>query len=299
MPDAFVTGASGAVGRHLVAALGRSGWSVAALARSEAAAETIRKAGGRPVAGDLEHADPWLPELRDADAVWHLALPRLWPPVRGPGARRLAREGGRAGAVVAGGLRTGQALVAVSCGLVCGDRASPAGEDAPVAPLRLAMGAAAAERALGPAGARIVRLPWVYGEAGLMADVARGLVTGHYRIVGDGTNRWSLISAADAGRALLCAVELEPGVAHAAETEAPTQEEVVYAICSRDGLRHPDRVARGIAAIGMGRALSAALGASQWIVGERLAAAGWVARDSWRTGLVSPLTPAPAAPEGG
>jgi nucleoside-diphosphate-sugar epimerase len=299
MPDAFVTGASGAVGRHLVAALGRAGWRVAALARSETAADTIRQAGGRPVAGDLGHADPWLPDLREADAVWHLALPRLWPPVRGAGARRLAREGGRGAAVVAAGLRAGQAVVAVSCGLVCGDRASPADEGAPMAPLRLAAGAAAAERALAPAGARIVRLPWVYGEAGLMADVARGLVTGRYRIVGDGTNRWGLISAADAGHALLCAVELDPGVAHAAEAEAPTQEEVVQAICRRDGLRHPDRVARGIAAIGMGRAVSAALGASQWIVGERLGAAGWITRDSWRTGLVSPLTPAPAAPEGG
>ena len=51
MPTAFVTGGSGFVGGALIERLGREGWDVRALARSERAAERVRALGAEPVHG--------------------------------------------------------------------------------------------------------------------------------------------------------------------------------------------------------------------------------------------------------
>lgn len=50
MPDRIaVTGANGFVGRHLTQSASGLGWEVVGVVRSEAAARTVREAGGRPV----------------------------------------------------------------------------------------------------------------------------------------------------------------------------------------------------------------------------------------------------------
>ncbi|HZU69516.1 MAG TPA: NAD-dependent epimerase/dehydratase family protein [Ktedonobacteraceae bacterium] len=58
---AFVTGGSGFVGRHLIAALHASGTEVRALARSEKAVNTVQDAGAIPVLSDLENKAFCLP----------------------------------------------------------------------------------------------------------------------------------------------------------------------------------------------------------------------------------------------
>lgn len=70
---AFVTGGSGFVGRALIAALRAEGHEVRALARSEAAAEAVRRAGAEAVAGDLDDASKLQAGLSGCEAAFHAA----------------------------------------------------------------------------------------------------------------------------------------------------------------------------------------------------------------------------------
>ncbi|WP_176598896.1 MULTISPECIES: NAD-dependent epimerase/dehydratase family protein [Sphingobium] len=80
MKTAFVTGATGLLGRHLVRNLVEQGWSVRALHRSPGDAAALREIGAQPVAGDLND----LASLRDGMAgaavvVFHAAaLFTMW-----------------------------------------------------------------------------------------------------------------------------------------------------------------------------------------------------------------------------
>jgi nucleoside-diphosphate-sugar epimerase len=69
----FVTGGSGVVGRHVVAALVRRGTPVRALARSARAAGIVTAAGAEPVPGELGDRDALRRGLTGAAAVIHCA----------------------------------------------------------------------------------------------------------------------------------------------------------------------------------------------------------------------------------
>jgi nucleoside-diphosphate-sugar epimerase len=73
MPTAFVTGGSGFIGGRLVERLAAEGWTVRALARSDASAEAVRARGAQAVRGDLDDVAAMTEGARDADAVFHLA----------------------------------------------------------------------------------------------------------------------------------------------------------------------------------------------------------------------------------
>lgn len=292
---AFVTGGSGTVGRALVERLAHEGTRVLALARSRAAAGGVEAAGAEPVWGDLERPEGWAAEARAADVVFHLGLPRMDPPLRAAGVRLRAR---RAAAQARALHETvgDRAVVMASSALAWGHRPDgPAGEDDPARPTAMSRPALAAERALAGPGLRVVRLPWVYGPSGPLSAMAAGLERGTFRIVGPGDNRWSLISADDAAAALCAAALGPPGIYAAAEAGAPTQREVVAALCARPGVRRPDHLPPGLASVIMGGPLSRALAASTWVGPGRLAALGWRPADDWRRDLLSRCRPDPAA----
>lgn len=69
----FVTGGSGFIGRQLVRTLHDRGDTVRALARSDEAAETVRTAGAKPVAGDLAAVDAMAEGMADCSVAFHLA----------------------------------------------------------------------------------------------------------------------------------------------------------------------------------------------------------------------------------
>ena len=73
MGDVFVTGGSGFVGGALVQRLVAEGRFVKALARSEAAAETVRALGAQPVRGDLDDPAALLEGMRGVRTVFHVA----------------------------------------------------------------------------------------------------------------------------------------------------------------------------------------------------------------------------------
>jgi nucleoside-diphosphate-sugar epimerase len=273
------------VGSALVARLRASGVRVLALARTRTAHRALAEAGAEPVYGDLTEPIGWRRDAAEADELWHLGLPRLNPPVRSSGARRRAREA-ETGAVALAEVFAGRRIVVASSALVYGERrGAPAEEGDPVDPLLVARAALAAEEALAGPETRIVRLPWVYGPAGLARDLIVGLRIGRYRVVGPGDNRWPLLGVEDAVGALIAAAEGPPGIYNAAEPEAPTQLEVVRALCAMPGLRVPDHVPPSLGRVSLGGAMSQALASSLELRTDRLRALGWAPSEDWRVSL--------------
>lgn len=70
---AFVTGGSGFVGKHLLAALAKRGEPARALARSPEAARAIQAAGGEPWEGGLTDAERLRLGMEGCDTVFHAA----------------------------------------------------------------------------------------------------------------------------------------------------------------------------------------------------------------------------------
>ena len=103
--NVFVTGGTGLVGRHVIAALRRRGDTVRALARSEAARADLARLGADPVLGDLSDAAQLDRLAAGAEAVVHAAAIVLeggpweaWHDVNVRGTERVVRSAARAGA---------------------------------------------------------------------------------------------------------------------------------------------------------------------------------------------------------
>ncbi|KIW53829.1 hypothetical protein PV05_06241 [Exophiala xenobiotica] len=70
----FVTGAAGFIGTATVKELLNHGHQVLGLARSDASADAVAKAGAKPHRGDLEDIDSLKSGAKDADAIIHLGF---------------------------------------------------------------------------------------------------------------------------------------------------------------------------------------------------------------------------------
>jgi nucleoside-diphosphate-sugar epimerase len=186
----FVTGGTGYVGASVVRELRRRTHVVRALARSEAAAQTLHELGAEAVRGDLRDLATLRAEAAGADAVVHCAFDYS---AAGVGLERAALE------ALLDGLRPGRGFVYTSGVWVYGSRGDAAvAEDAPLQPLEIVAWRPAHEalvlaRAPG-LRALVIRPGIVYGDGrgipgGLVTEAANGIL----RIVGDGANRWSTI----------------------------------------------------------------------------------------------------------
>ncbi len=288
LTTAFVTGGSGLVGQALITRLVGDGYLVTALIRDAAGARAVETLGATPIFGDLTEEGTWRHDAREADSIWHAAMPRVGPPLRALGVRRRATLSRRMAENLAKCCTDGRPITIASTTLVFGDRMGEAtGEEAPIRPIAMGHAANAAERALAHPNLRIVRLGWVYGASGLGDALTRGLASRRFRIVGDGANRWPLISADDAAGALVAAATGTAGLYTAAEADAPTQNDVVREICAQAGFAHPDRLPVRMASFSLGGQLAAALATSLDLPSARLRARGWAPADDWRRDLLS------------
>lgn len=73
MPTAFVSGGSGFIGGRLIRRLAGDGWTLRALARSDASAEAVRELGAEPVRGELGDAESIGAGAEGCEVAFHLA----------------------------------------------------------------------------------------------------------------------------------------------------------------------------------------------------------------------------------
>jgi len=73
MPQAFITGGSGFLGRNMITFLVNRGWKVNALVRSKQAATTVEKLGATPITGDLKDIKAMQNGMLNSQAVFHSA----------------------------------------------------------------------------------------------------------------------------------------------------------------------------------------------------------------------------------
>lgn len=296
MATHFVTGGTGLVGRRLIADLRADGQPVRALGRTGDAMRQLEAMGADPVYGDLSTPGVWQDDAAEAEVLWHLGLPRVHTPLRGPRARKDAQLAWRgAHNLIAHGDPT-RTVVVASHVLVWGDHgADPVTDDTAPDPIAMGHWGLAAEQALEGPGLRVVRLGWTYGPDGLFSDLVGAVRWRQFRIVGNGQNRMPLISSADAARALRAAAFAPAGVYGASEPDPATQEAIIHHICAGIGVPRPDRIPTRLAAFSLGGAMADALHASINMQAGRLTGYGWAPAADWRESLIELSRRSPAS----
>ncbi|NEA40523.1 SDR family oxidoreductase [Streptomyces sp. SID11385] len=236
----FVTGASGWIGSALVPELLAAGHHVLGLARSQASAEALEKAGAEPVLGSLADLGLLGETARASDAVAHLAFRH---DIAFTGDFAGAATSDRAAVDAFGEALAGtdkpftiaSGLLGVAPGRVATESTWPDGGENPGS-VRAAT--ARATVALADKGIRssVVRLaPTVHGEGdggfvpGLIAIAREQGVAGY---IGDGSQRWPAVHRLDAARLFLLALEKAPAgaVLHAAAEEGVSQRDIAGVI---------------------------------------------------------------------
>lgn len=254
---AFVTGATGFVGGHLVDALLARGDEVTALVRSPDKAKELARRGVRLVVGTLDGTEPLDRAVAGAEVIYHVA---------GLTAARseaefLATNRDGTARLLASARQVGQARVVLVSSLAA---AGPAlegrpleGNETPRPVTRYGRSKLAAEDVLksGPLPWTIIRPPAVYGPADReMFRVFRAASLGVVPVFGDGSQRLSLVFGPDLAAAIAAAGATEAtigGTYYACHPEIITSRQLVETAAAAAGRRVriiglPEPLARGI-----------------------------------------------------
>jgi nucleoside-diphosphate-sugar epimerase len=240
----FITGGSGLIGTAVVAELIGHGHVVTGLARSDASAEALEKAGAVVLRGAITDLDVVRRGARQADGVIHLAF---------------GNDFSTEDAIVRAVTDESRALAAIGEELVGTDRPFVTVAGTPWIPGRLSTEAdriaidgpfggrfRSVEAVLGLASQGVrssaVRMPRTVhhdgkgGFAGLLTDIARTSRVSGYP--GDGTQRWPAVHALDAAVLFRLALESAPaGTAwHAVADEGDRVIDIATVIGRRLGL---------------------------------------------------------------
>jgi 2-alkyl-3-oxoalkanoate reductase len=297
----FVAGASGAIGRPLVAQLVAAGHQVTGMTRSRERAAAIERAGATAAVCDALDAPALLAVVAtaDPDVVVHqlTALPQRFDPRKKriyEATNRVRTEGTRNLLEAAGGRRVVCQSIAFA---YRGREPNVFEEDAPLftdapPPFGTATRAIAEmERMVLEADGLVLRYGWFYGPGtwwGEGGSTARDVARRRYPVVGDGSGLYSFVHVEDAAAATVAAVERgAPGVYNVVDDEPAPMREGLPVYASAIGARPPRRaplwlvrLLAGSAAAAMATALP---GASNARAKREL---GWEPRwPSWRTGF--------------
>jgi nucleoside-diphosphate-sugar epimerase len=188
----LVTGATGFVGRSVVRELRSRTHVVRALARSDAAEQTVRELRAQPVRGSLADLDVLRREALGADAVVHCAFDYN-PSADGVALERAALE------TLLDALPAGRTFIYTSGVWVYGSRGDASvDEKAPLAPIPIVAWRPAHEELVlahdGRLRAAVIRPGIVYGDGGgIPGQFMEAARAGMLRIIGDGANRWPTV----------------------------------------------------------------------------------------------------------
>jgi 2-alkyl-3-oxoalkanoate reductase len=301
----FVAGASGAIGRPLVAQLVAAGHEVTGTTRSEQRAEAISAAGARPAVCDALDAAALRAAVLEAapEVIVHelTALPERYNPrdkklyeatnrVRSEGARTLLDAARGAGA---------RRLVCQSIAFGYAPGPGAKDEDAPLAlgaPPPFGSGLRALlemERGVLEADGidgLILRYGWFYGPGtyfGEDGSIARDVRKRRFPVVGRGSGVFSFVHVDDAAGATVAAVERgAPGVYNVVDDEPGPMRDWLPAYAEAIGAKRPMRVPLWLARLAAGPAaglMTSLPGASNAKAKREL---GWEPRwPSWRDGF--------------
>ncbi|MDQ2950041.1 MAG: NAD-dependent epimerase/dehydratase family protein, partial [Acidobacteriota bacterium] len=220
----FLTGATGYIGSAVAEALLAAGHTVAALARSLEAEQTIRDRGMTPVSGDLKHPESLTAPIQSVDGVIHA------------GTTNEGRADGEAILAMLSALKgTGKPFVYTSGVWVIGKTGDqPADESTPLNPPPIVAWRPAVEKSVLNAspGVRtiVIRPGVVYGRAaglpGMFVQSAQE--SGAARYIGDGLNRWPLVHVEDLADLYVRAIESAPAgtLLHAVDGPAVRVKEI-------------------------------------------------------------------------
>lgn len=277
----FMTGASGWIGSAVVPELLAAGHTVTALARSASSVDALRGAGVEPISADLDDLAALRSAADASDGVIHLANKHDWSnPAESNRAERAAVDA--FGAALAGSDRP--LLIASGTAVPMGRPLLETDPSPFSGPDSMRGGSEALAMDYAGKGVRSVSArfaPTVHGTGGdhgfiaLIAQAARAHRVAAYP--GDGSNRWSAVHRADAGRLVALAIESAPAgsVVHAVAEEAITSRAIAEALGAALDLpveSHPaDVLAENLGFVGQVFAMD--LPASSAITMERF---GWV-----------------------
>jgi nucleoside-diphosphate-sugar epimerase len=227
----FVTGATGFIGSAIVRELTGAGHQVLGLARSDAAADALARAGFEAHRGDLTDTESLSAGARACDGVVHTAFIHDFSQYAANGEiDRLAIEA--IGAALAG---SGRPLVTTSgtamTAFMAPGRLATEEDAPPVTVPRVGSEEATLSKASLDVRASVVRLPPTVhgdGDQGFVPQlITTARETGISAYVSDGLNRWPAVHRLDA--AVLYRLALESGLAGAryhgvADEGVPTRE---------------------------------------------------------------------------
>jgi nucleoside-diphosphate-sugar epimerase len=265
---AFVTGGSGFVGGALVARLVRDGWTVRALARSDAAAARILSSGAEPVRGDLGDAASLERAVRGSEVVFHAAAKvdewGRWADFRAinvAGTKALLAAAARAGARRFVHVGTEAALLRDQP-LVMADERTPLAFDSP-APYSATKAEAEAAVVSARGIETIVvrpRFVWGPGDTTLMPAMIDLVRAGRFRWIDGGRHLSSTTHVDNCVEALVLAADHGvPGSAYFVTDGAPVVfREFITALLAARGVTPPDASVPRVAAFAAARAAEAA-----------------------------------------
>ena len=293
----FVTGGTGAVGRHVVPALIAAGHSVSALARTEQKAASLRAQGAAPVQVSIFDRRELTQAFAGHDAVANLAtaIPPTARFMRRSAWRendRIRREGSAAVVDAALAAGTGR-LVQESVSMLYPDRGAQwIDEDVPIEHYPLAEGNIAAELSAarftaGGGIGLVLRFGWFYGPGAAHSEEMLSQARHHIgMILGPPAGYVSSIHLSDAASAVVAALAAPAGTFNVVNDEPLTKRAFADALAAGAGtamwVRGPGR-----GALLLGDRLTS-LTRSLRVANRRFRqAAGWSprypsAREGWR-----------------
>ncbi len=254
----FVTGGTGAIGRHTVPALVAAGHSVTALARTPERAQSLREQGARPVMVSLYSREALTGAFGGHDAVVNLAsaipsMTRFTSTKAWSENDRVRTEGSTV--VVEAALAAGVGrVVQESVSMVYPDRGADwIAEDVLPDRFPMARGNLAAEANIRRFASRggtgtVLRFGWFYGPGARHSEQMLRLARCHVGLViGPPDSYVSSIHMADAASAVVAALQAPGGVYNVVDDEPLTKREYMAALAAAAGraawVRGPGRLA--------------------------------------------------------
>jgi nucleoside-diphosphate-sugar epimerase len=294
----FVTGGTGAIGGHTVPALITAGHQVTALARTHEKAATLTMQGATPVRVSLFDVSSLAAAFSDHDAVVNLAS--AIPPTRKFMCPSAWKENNRvrvdgSAAVVEAAMEAGiDRVVQESVSMLYPDRGSEwIDEDVATDRYPMAEANLAAEdntNRFSKAGGSgvVLRLGWFYGPGATHSEEFFALARRHICIsMGRPDSYVSSIHVADAGNAVVAALDAPAGTFNVVDDEPLTKHEYADALAKAVGkaawLRLPGRAALllGYRSTSLTRSLRVSNArfktATRWAPGFPSAYEGWIA----------------------